>query len=159
MQIARLKELIVYEPETGAITWAVSRGRVKSGDPANSPNGYGYLRVCIDRKSFMAHRVAWAMHYGEWPSKFIDHINGNKSDNRICNLRLATRSENAQNVKRPYRSNKTGFAGVHYVKALGKYQAQICVNGKTKFLGRFMCVQKAYEVYERAKKELHPFAV
>ena len=79
------------------VVWLVNKGIAKAGQVASSVNALGYGRVKINGKSVLAHRLAWALHYGEWPDGAIDHINGIKTDNRLCNLRLATRAQNQQN--------------------------------------------------------------
>ena len=89
--------LLSYDAATGMVVWLVNKGIAKAGQVASSVNALGYGRVKINGKSVLAHRLAWALHYGEWPDGAIDHINGIKTDNRLCNLRLATRAQNQQN--------------------------------------------------------------
>lgn len=151
--------MLEYNPDTGAITWRISRGCVRKGAMAGTDNGFGYLRINMGGERFLAHRLAWLMFYGEWPAIHIDHINNDKRDNRITNLRLATKSENAQNVKTRKSNNTSGFIGVCYVKRLNKWQAQIGINGKLKVLGKFRSPEMASAAYQAAKKELHPFSV
>lgn len=110
----------------------------------------GYLKIRHNGKMFMAHRLAWMFHYGEMPNQFIDHINGEKSDNRISNLRLASAKLNAQNIRKPMIDNKVGMLGVTYEKSRSKYRADIYVNGKANFLGRFITANEAHEVYLKA---------
>lgn len=102
----------------------------------------GYLSGCINNQRFLAHRVVFAMHFGRWPSDGIDHINGDKKDNRISNLRKANHSVNARNTKVSTKSS-TRILGVTFDKARGKYFACIYVNGKTKSLGRFASIEDA----------------
>ena len=96
----------------------------------------GYRRVSIQGKSTGAHRVAWFLHYGKWPDGFIDHINHDRSDNRIGNLRLVSRSDNARNQKL-HSHNVSGFNGVSYHKKRQEWRAVIQVDGKKKWVGAF----------------------
>ena len=161
-----LRQLLHYAPETGVFTWK-ERARDFCGDDRirNSWNaryagqpaftmsehqGYKVSRVLT--ASFKAHRVAWAMHYGAWPVEFIDHINGQRDDNRIVNLRLATKSENAMNRKRQIH-NTSGFKGVSWdssCRGSKKWNAYIKVDGIKKNLGRFQCPKEAAAAYNAA---------
>jgi len=90
-----LKDRLAYNPETGLFCWRIRQGGPqKHGWFPGTPTGTGYLSIRLDNKNTKCHRIAWYLHYGHWPEKSIDHINGIKSDNRISNLRLATQSEN-----------------------------------------------------------------
>ena len=149
-----LGDYLRYDPDTGKLYWLDDRhGAVRSGDEAGCFDVKGYRIIEFLGKAYKAHRVAWYLHYGSWPEKFIDHINGNKSDNRITNLRDVTRGQNRQNIKKAYGSNKTGFLGVCYKQ--GKYLAQIKSEGKKRYLGYFSTPEEAAEAYWKAKKELH----
>lgn len=153
MDIEYLKSVLKYDPETGCFTWIAPRNRrIKPGDKAGSHDKYGYGRLNINKKSIFAHRLAWAMFYGEWPEGQIDHINGVKDDNRISNLRIATNTQNSYNSKRTSK-NKTGFRGVRY--RLGRYDASCSVNGEPVHLGRFDTAEEASECYESFIKSLH----
>ena len=158
MELNRIKELLEYNPDTGAITWRIARGCVRKGAPAGSITRLGYIRINAGRKPVFAHRIAWALFYGEWPSLFIDHINGDKLDNRIANLRLATKAENAQNVRTIKSNNKTGYIGVYFLARANKWRASIRTNGRLKQLGMFSDPKLASEAYQAAKKVFHPFA-
>ena len=143
----RLKELLLYRPETGVFTWVRPQSnRVKLGAAAHSVGSGGYLRLGVDGERYLAHRLAWLYVYGQMPDSEIDHINQNKTDNRIVNLRLATRRENAQNVK-TRATNKSGAKGVSWDVDRKKWRAQINIDGKRKYLGLFSTVQDAAEAY------------
>lgn len=152
--IARLHELLEYNPETGIVKWRVSRiGQVKAGDVVSTLSVYGYLIVGVDQVRMPVHRVAWAMHTGAWPLLEIDHINGIRSDNRIVNLRELEHGLNAQNLHRAQRNNKSGFLGVCLVN--GKWKAQITVNKQARHIGLFDTPEKAHEAYLSVKRACH----
>ena len=119
---------ISYNPETGVIT------RIDRKNSSGSIDAYGYLIVKIKGKQYKAHRLAWFMHYGQFPSETIDHINGNKLDNRICNLRDVSQSFNASegNKRRPP-NKETGVKGVYIDKKTKGLKAKFCtrINNKT----------------------------
>lgn len=150
----RLRNLISYDSETGIFNWnSTGKGRRKDRC-AGSSDGKGYLEICIDYQSYRAHRLAWLYVHGEWPEQQIDHINGNKKDNRISNLRTATNAQNAYNTK--IRSNNTsGYKGVTLFKPTGKYAAKLRIPGKIINLGYFDTAKEAAEEYSKASKKYH----
>lgn len=163
-----LKEKLYYNESTGIFTWLEQPvDNFKSlrlrdnwnarwaGKTAGSINALGYAMIGIDYKDCLAHRLAWLYIYGTFPENLIDHVNGNRSDNRICNLRLATKSENAQNMKRANTNNKIGLLGVTFSKFAGKYVAQIMINRKKRHLGYFVNKDDAHNAYLEAKREIH----
>lgn len=125
-----IKEIFSYDPITGIVE---DKSEIFSFSLIH-PNGKKYLRTTIGNKQFLAHRIAWFIYYGEWPSKHIDHINGNGIDNRINNLREVSCSENQKN-RRLSSNNKTGLTGVFFNK--NAFVAQIKSNGNQYYLGRF----------------------
>lgn len=149
ISIARLKERLAYDPKTGHFRWLKCRHEFV-GKIAGSNNN-GYRHILIDGILLKGHRIAWAMTYGEWPSDEIDHRNGNGLDNRIDNLRLATRSQNNQN-KMVYKNNVCGIKGVHFIKDKNAYSACITVNGKRTYLGYFKKAKEAGLAYREASK-------
>ena len=150
----RLKEQLHYDEATGIFTWRLARQGVRSGSVAGTVRPNGYIAIKIDRRLYLAHRLAWFYVYGEFPPADIDHINCMKSDNRIVNLRLATSSENQMNVQ--IQSNNTsGFKGVTWHKKRGKWQAQSKLNGKYRFLGYFPSAEAASEAYQAFAKRHH----
>ena len=151
----RLKELLDYDPETGVFVWKVNRGRTaKAGTPAGNKNHDGYNRIMVDGKHYMAHRLAWFYVYGVWPANELDHINRERGDNKISNLRKASRLENMWNRAR-HSNNTSGYAGVSWSKLHNKWRADIQVNGKGKHLGLFNTPEEAHTAYLAAKEELH----
>lgn len=153
----RLREMISYNPDTGEMVWKVSpRNRTMPGDAVGYEIDSGYLVTVVDQKRIRLHRAAWAIHYGEMPKGEIDHINGDRKDNRISNLRIVSRSGNSQNTA--IRSdNKTGAKGVHFRKDTGKFSASIRVDGKTTYLGCYHSFEEAAEARLSAEKKLHPY--
>jgi len=132
-----LKRLFSYDPGTGLFVRLVrSAMRAKAGEIAGAKNDKGYIAIKINRKSYKAHRLAWLYVYGVWPKDQIDHINHNKSDNRIANLREATNSENQKN-RFLAKNNTSGMVGVSLVRHTGKWQARISVDGHRINLGCF----------------------
>ncbi|WQZ00658.1 HNH homing endonuclease [Xanthomonas phage NP1] len=148
--------LLAYEPDTGLLLWKVSKGTAKAGRVAGSPHNEGYLRVKVHGKMNSAHRLAWLLHTGSWPSKHLDHIDGNRANNRIDNLRECTQAENLQN-KGKYSNNKSGAQGVHWNKQAKKWMAQIRVAGKNIYLGLFETLEEAAAARAAAKLKYHTF--
>ncbi len=151
----RLRELIRYCPETGIFHWINSpSARVCSGAVAGAKSTKdGYIRIIINRKSYLAHRLAWLHFYGQFPNKIIDHIDGVRSNNAITNLRDVTLSINAQNVKASSPKTKSPYLGVS--QKGNKFQAQIKINKKLKYLGMFKTATEAHEAYLREKRLHH----
>ena len=111
---------------------------------------FGYYRVSINNIRYQAHRVIWVMHYGEIEGELeIDHKNGIREDNRLCNLRCVTRRENGKNLGSK-RNNSLGYRGIVYHKLSNTYNARITVDGKVKSLGYYKTPESAYAVYLEA---------
>lgn len=152
----RLRELLDYNPETGVFTWRVRRNQhVHLESIAGTTNINGYIQICVDRRVYRAHRLAWLYVHGHWPANDIDHINGDRKDNRLANLREATRSENLQNQRRG-RGGTSAFLGVSW-RPYGKWSAQIYINGRKTSLGCFTTEEAAAAAYLAAKRANHPF--
>jgi hypothetical protein len=162
---ALLRKLLRYEPDTGKIFWLerpaemfpdarsckIWNTRYSNKEALACVNNRGYKHGHVEYVKILAHRVTWAFIYGEWPSKQIDHINGDRLDNRIENLRQVT---NQQNQKNRFKSkaNKSGFNGVHRHYDGGKWVAAISVNGKSKHLGLFEKINDAVSARKKAEK-------
>lgn len=159
LTLDNLKYLFHYNPTTGLFTRLVAYCNcIKIGDIAGSPDKDGYTVIKIKGKVYKAHRLAWFYHYGEWPKGEIDHINGVKSDNRLDNLRLSTRSGNLQNLKCALRNNySTKLLGASACSNSDKFVARITVRGKVHNLGTYDTPQEAHEAYLEAKRRLHPY--
>ena len=161
-----LNELLNYDKESGEFTWKVRvEGMFKhksnlsawntryAGKTAGSVSGTGYVEMRILGSSQKAHRLAMIMTFGCAP-EFVDHINNNRSDNRIVNLREATRSENCRNsVKNS--NNTSGVKGVSLLKRTGKWAARIRFCKKLYFLGYFSEIKDAEDAVRKKRAELH----
>lgn len=128
----RVRELLNYDAETGQFTWRVDRtGKARVGARAGTLQNNGAASIGIDGKVYLAHRLAWLWTHGEWPASGIDHINGDRSDNRLDNLRSATPMQNGAN-RCLDRRNKSGYRGVSWHKDKQMWLAQITVAGRVK---------------------------
>ena len=119
----RLRALIDYNPSTGEMTWRVSRGNVAAGAPVAVSLSRGYRIMGVDYIKYPAHRLAWLYVHGEWPNQHLDHINGIRADNRMCNLREATGTQNNMNSDRRCDSSNL-FRGVTFNKQKRRWQAK-----------------------------------
>jgi len=150
----RLKELVSYNAETGEFTWASKPNRrIKIGSIAGSFHR-GYKRIHLDGIDQQAHRMAWLYTHGSHPTGHIDHINGNRSDNRLINLRDVTPQENMQNMRCASKVSTTGVLGVRKGRG-GTWRSEIKVDNKQKYLGEFKTIEAAYEAYVKAKRIYH----
>lgn len=153
--VERLKAVVRYDPESGAFIWvSPTSDRVRCGAIAGSVTKLGYRAIMIDKKRYMAHRLAWLWVHGRWPNGEIDHINGDGLDNRISNLREATHAENMLNRKRTS-TCRSGFKGVSWHKGGRKWKAQIGYQGKWYALGLYECPVEAHKAYVAAAHRLH----
>lgn len=143
-----------YDPGAGAITNRVSRTSRRAGERAETPVHCGYRWVTLGGARYYAHRVAWTLAYGVEPSGFIDHINGDRADNRLCNLRCATHSENLRNRGIPCH-NTSGIKGVSWEESSKTWRASIGVNRKRIYLGRFAKKGDAAKAVADARSRLH----
>ena len=154
-----LRELLSYNPETGEFVWRVSCRGTKAGDIAGTSGSQGRRHIIIGYARYKAHRLAWLYVYGKWPEKLIDHINGVRSDNRIENLRAATKSINK--INESLRSNsQSGFIGVSWhtptdSRKTSKWVAKIALAGKHHHIGYFHDLKLAVLAYNAECERLH----
>ena len=153
LSVEECRRLFSYDASTGLVLRRERSGQLPAGSVAGCrAKDYWYVRVC--GKKVLAHRLVWALYYGEWPDKPIDHINMDRHDNRIVNLRLASVTENNRN--RPRQSNNTsGYKGVTFHKSSQKYQAKIMADKVCHSLGYYHSARDAADAYCRAAKALH----
>jgi hypothetical protein len=147
-----LRDRLSYNAETGLFTWRNSPRKGWAGRLAGSQQNRGYWKIVIGKTPYQAHRLAWLYVYGEWPTKDIDHINGVRDDNRIENLREATRQQNCGNGT-CFRNSRSGIRGVYPVR--GKWSARIIANRKFKYLGLFKTKDEAAQAYAAAADEAY----
>lgn len=160
---AQVADRLAYDLEAGVFTWLACSDCLPqwntrfAGQRTGSVDSVtGYVRIRLNNRLYYAHRLAWLLVYGEWPSVHIDHRNGIRTDNRIVNLRLATRAENAQNLGLR-RDNACGMTGVWRDRRTGRWHAELRVRGKRHRRGGFSTPHEARAVYLALKKEAHTF--
>lgn len=142
---AQLHELFDYDADTGHLIRKVARQSVKVGDIAGTITNRGYRHISINGRNYQAHRLVWFYHHGEWPNRQIDHIDRDKLNNRIENLRDVSCSINQLNKTK---SNSTGYAGV--ARHRGRFKAHIGISGKLAHLGIFDTPEAAHEAFKAA---------
>jgi hypothetical protein len=154
--LRRLREVLAYKPRKGVFVWKVKRkchgGYVVPGSVAGTRNK-DRVQIIYAGVSYRAHRLAWLYMTGEWPRQGyeIDHINGDNSDNRWCNLRLVTRQQNTWNTHGLRPCNKSGQRGVSWVAKRAKWEARITVDYKVTLLGQFTIVCDAIDARRKAE--------
>ncbi|MGB3844295.1 MAG: HNH endonuclease signature motif containing protein [Sphingopyxis sp.] len=158
---AQARAVFEYAADTGVVTRKVKTSGSAVIGPLNArDNGDGYSRVTLFGHRVYLHRLAWLLHYGAWPEGHVDHIDGDRSNNAINNLRDVDHTANAQNVHVAHSS--TGLLGAYYEPGRNRFIARISVGprGKAKsiYLGRFATAQAAHDAYLMAKAKLHPAA-
>lgn len=155
-----VRQLLAYNPETGVFTWRFQKDKSLqwngkyAGRPAGSPGYKGYIRIRIQKKGYLAHRLAWLWMTGSWPAEEIDHRGLNTADNRFSELREASHAGNNQN-KPISRKNRIGIKGVGFDRQTGKFRVKIGFQNKTVHIGRFDKIDDAAAAYRRAAERFH----
>ena len=162
-------QLLSFNPDTAIFTWRErplqfckdqSYQKRWNNKFANTiagclyDNGYRYIHVTPN--SYLEHRLVWLFSYGRWPSAGLDHIDGDRANNLISNLRSASHLENAQNQK-VKKTNTSGFTGVQWCAKRSKWEASIVLNYKGIYLGAFDLKEDARDAYQKAKARYHTF--
>ncbi|ENR4352480.1 HNH endonuclease [Salmonella enterica] len=153
MSVGDIRDLIDYNPENGVLTAKVNFSGRQAGSVIGSQTWQGYYAFSLFGKKCFAHRLAWLLHYGEWPSQPIDHINGIKTDNSIRNLRLCSLSQNQFN-KPTQKNNTTGVKGVYWNKRDKRYVASVQFNGKKYSAGHHKDIDSAKEAVMKLREKL-----
>jgi hypothetical protein len=155
-----VKSILNYDPDTGSFTWRW-RSDVppewntrRSGKVAGTFMKIGYLLIGINDTRYLGHRLAMLITEGRWPDNQIDHINGDRSDNRRANLRFATSGENKWNRGKD-RDNRSGFKGVRIHKSSGLWGARITKAGREYSLGYYKTPEEASEAYKAGAVKYH----
>ena len=147
-----LRQMFIYDPETGILTNRVTRGKARAGNPVGHfDRNRGYLAATVAKKVCLVHRLIWLYVHGYWPER-IDHIDGDKLNNRLSNLRNCDAAENARNAKLS-KNNTSGILGVRYCTERNKWVATIMVNRKTVHLGRFNRKEEAIAARQAANRK------
>lgn len=150
-----LLQLLHYEPSTGALTRKIkTSNRVKIGDVVGCKNRDGYLVTRIGDILYYNHRLAWFYVHGDWPDEEIDHRNGVRDDNRLINLRRASRKQNARNSRKPS-SNSSGVKGVSWCKIMNKWFAYVGVDNQRVKVGYFDSLDDAEKSVSCTRKNIH----
>jgi len=142
-----------YDPETGVFTWKVAGKKSVIGGRAGAVRPHGYEMIGLDYQRYYSHRLAWLYITGKWPKAQVDHVNGDRSDNRFVNLRLASHSENQRNRGRQA-NNRSGAPGVHWANREQRWVAKIKLNGKTRQIGAFTELPAAIAARKSAEQEM-----
>ncbi len=160
LDVSELRAVLAYDAETGHFLRRVRLAqRHAMGDRADfeitGGPMTGYRRVGLFGARYLAHRLAWFYVHGEWPKHEIDHINCQRGDNRIVNLRDVPKRVNLQNRRKPRSDNKSGFLGVHLHPETGKWRSRVQLGNRFIDLGLHHKPEDAHQAYIKAKRQLH----
>lgn len=150
----RLLEVLAYDRGTGLFTCRQQRGTKRAGDVAGGLDASGYVCIEIDHRRYLAHRLAFLAVTGDWPKLRVDHIDGDRSNNRWSNLRDASVMTNQQNLRRAMSSSSTGLLGAHAAPG-GRFRSSIRIAGKLQHIGTFDTAEAAHDAYVVAKRIHH----
>jgi hypothetical protein len=152
--VEMMQEMISYNKETGKLTWKKKpkSSKIEIGDECGRLRKDGYREICLNKQHIKSHRAAWAIHHGVLPDGEIDHKDGDKTNNSIDNLRIATKQQNSFNKPKPSH-NTSGYRGV--AKYGNKWMARIKIKGVTEYLGTYEKIEDAAKAYAKRAKEIH----
>lgn len=152
LTVDRLNRAMRYDRENGKFYWAEKRKGIRVGDEVGAIDVNGYRKTTLEGNWYYVHQLVWFIeHDGIWPQGMLDHINGNRSDNRIVNLRDVSNSRNSHNSDKVGNKNSTGYRGV--ARYMDKYIAQIMIDGERKAIGMFATAEEARDAYLKYKAE------
>lgn len=155
LDVTTLRQIVAYDEEAGQLVWRRTHGKRISGAAVGTTcSKRGYLRVCIGGAKYALHRLVWLYVHGEWPTDFIDHIDGNTKNNRLGNLREATCAENLWNTRKS-KANTSGFKGVCWNSRSKSWRAYVSVNGKQHTIGYFKSKEDAFAARVHAANRMH----
>lgn len=149
----RLVEVLDYDAESGHFYWKICQRRDLIGERAGRVLPDGHRQIEVDGKKYYAHRLAWLYVTATWPPTDVDHRDLQKDNNAFSNLRLASRSQNLANTG-PGKRNTSGIKGVSFAKARNRWQAAICVRGRSYFLGQYATRDEAARAYAVAANDM-----
>lgn len=153
LTLALVNEYLTYDSGTGKLHQRKKRPRIQVGSLAGCVRPKGYRYIELEGRKYPAHHIVWLLETGKTPTKSLDHIDGNKDNNHISNLREVTNKQNTEN-RGKQRNNTTGYKGVTYNKRLNKYIAQIQHNSKQMHIGVYPTAHEAHLAYESKAQEL-----
>jgi hypothetical protein len=153
--ISYLRDRLEFDPTKGEFRWRSSRYKGRVGMRAEVKSRDGYLSITLNRYPIPAHRIAWVFEHGEWPTGGIDHINGDRIDNRPKNLRVVSQLMNAQNRRLHNPASTSKMLGASWKAKIQRWRAQIRAGGRMIHLGYFDTAEAAHECYVEAKRRLH----
>lgn len=153
---SELTSVLHYAPETGVFTWIKTLSNAaQRGKQAGTKHVDGRIYIGVGGKRYLAHRLAWMYVNRSFPNECVDHINGDNSDNRICNLREASHAQNMQNHRKARSDSNSKLIGA--MPHQGKWRSDIVLHGRKTYLGVFDTKEDAHEAYVNAKRKLHQF--
>lgn len=152
-----LHKLFTYNATTGVFVWRNSQGTAKAGTEAGWLHSSGYVYIGVHGRNYKAHRLAWVYVHGTAPNGLLDHKNRDKTDNRICNLRLVTDGQNNQN-KKVYKNNGTGHKGVGWYAPRKLWRARIQHDSRVFLVGYYPTLEQAVAARRIAEQRLHTHA-
>lgn len=150
-----LRSMLDYNPSTGEFTRRCSGGGVTIGGVVGNVNSNGYLVIGMMGTKYRLHRLAWLHVHGVWPTGTIDHIDGNRANNAICNLRDVSQAVNKQNIRVATVASSSGILGVYFSQRRKGYMASITMGDKQKRRGPYRTTMRAYAAYLELKRMHH----